>query len=572
MNNLTTHMAELKKILAEIEKKPITEGALGNVAGDIFSAGVKDLSKQGAKQIIKKLGDEVTVSAVRLMGKKKVKKVVVLELKAIPEQDAYRIIKANGKPPQKGQDILTAEQVAGDVEKAVEAGRPVTTNGTLDLAQKASAGPASEAAKNAANMTDDQLEAAIKNDTIPAVTRKEYKEILEKRKATAPKPEIKPDKFDTAEIARENAKKLNREQLEKAIANKDISPVTRKAYEEELAKRPKAEPTPREEPAPTPREEPAPTAKTAEEVAQTKKNAAAKAEAEAAIDAGEVKIKEADLLPAKPGETPSQRVIRTLEEKPGIADKWDNLKGTKGEEGFWEYVKKRKIATLVTALTVAAIAAGVYNNTRDPEEINDPEEVDPTEVDPEEVDPTEAEAAKKKAEEEAAKKKAEADAANKDQGASTTDKEEEDDADSEESNNSEKETVGNSAEQEALLKQINALIAELSKSKDPEIQKRLAAVRAKLGKSDQAASVTSTDEPYAASGWYDIGRGYRRWYGKDGVDPKTGRRVTTGTTDIIPIDDKRRDKYSDMSQEELANLARKNAAAGAPKIKTKTQW
>jgi hypothetical protein len=568
MNNLTTHMAELKKILAEIENKTITEG-LGSIAAEqIFKDGVKGLAKQEAKLIIKQLGEEVTVTTLRQVGKKKKEIEIELVLRRISGKEEYQVVTQNGKTPRPGQDILSAKQVASDVEKAVEAGRSVKTSGALQI--KATSEIAQQAVKNAEGMTDAQLEASIKNTDLSPVLRKEYKEILDKRKANATNPEVKTDKFDTAEVARENAKKLNREQLEKAIANKDISPVTRKAYEEELAKRPKAEPTPREEPAPTPREEPAPTpreepAKTAEEVAQTKKNAAAKAEAEAAIDAGEVKIKEADLLPAKPGETPSQRVIRTLEEKPGIADKWDNLKGTKGEEGFWQYVKGRKVATLVTALTVAAIAAGIYASTSGSEDLTlDSEDLTGSADGTGSEEDLTTDEAKKKAEEEAAaaatKQKEEAAriAKEKENAAKVSSKEE-----PSAENNAQ---VGNNDEELATLKaEIDKLIAELSKSKNPKILKRLAAVKAKLGIKDQGASVTGQ------GGWVDIGRGYRKWIGPTGKDPRSGMVINAGTVDIIPVDDRERDEYDNMDQSDLADMARKAAGAKKP-VKTKSQW
>ena len=551
-------MAELKKILAEIENKTITEG-LGSIAAEqIFKDGVKGLAKQEAKLIIKQLGEEVTVTTLRQVGKKKKEIEIELVLRRISGKEEYQVVTQNGKTPRPGQDILSAKQVASDVEKAVEAGRSVKTSGALQI--KATSEIAQQAVKNAEGMTDAQLEASIKNTDLSPVLRKEYKEILDKRKATAPKPEVKTDKFDTAEVARANAKKLDREQLEKAIANKDISPVTRKAYEEELAKRPKAvETPPAKVDTPPAKTEPA---KTADEVAQAKKIAAEKAEAEAAIDAGEVKIKEADLLPAKPGETPSQRVIRTLEEKPGIADKWDNLKGTKGEEGFWQYVKGRKVATLVTALTVAAIAAGIYVSTNGSSEdltLDSEDLTGSADGTGSEEDLTTAEA-KKKAEEAAAKQKEEAARIAKEkENAAKVSSEEEPSAE-------DNVQVGSNDEELATLKaEIDKLIAELSKSKNPKIIKRLAAVKAKLGIKDQGASVTGQ------GGWVDIGRGYRKWIGPTGKDPRSGMVINAGTVDIIPVDDRERDEYDNMDQSDLADMARKAAGAKKP-VKTKSQW
>ena len=601
MTNLTTHMAELRKILAEIENKPITEA--GKAIFDILGLGTKGLSKQGAKTIIKQLGEEVTVNVIRRVGKKKVEQEVELVLKAIPEQDSYLIVSRNGKQSVGEPKLLSAAQVADDVEKAVAAGRKVTLSGELQT--RASSELSQQAVRDAENMTDAQLEAAIKDlDRSPAI-RKEYEQILDQRKAS---------KSGNSELLKREAEMeakriagMKDAELQALYNNSNATAVSRKAAKEELERRgikpeaPKASETPPAKTAETPPAKTAetppaktaetppaktaetppaktaetppaktaetPPAKTADEVAQAKKNAAAEAEAKAAIDAGEVKIKEADLLPAKPGETASDRLKRTLEEKPEIVDKWNSLKGTAGEEGFWQYVKRRKVATLITALTVAAISAGVYNSGEEPKEIDsseNPAVVDIGDDEPDELDDeAAAAAAKKKADADAAKKKADAANSEAGQGASKTDGKETDG----------KETVGvadNSAEQQALLTQINGLIAELSKSKNTDIQKRLDAVRKKLGQTGQAASVVSKDDSGTASGWYDIGQGYRRWYGKDGVDPTTGRKVTTGTTDITPSDGVRhRDKYADMSQLELANLARRNAAAGNP-AKTKS--
>ena len=97
-----------------------------------------------------------------------------------------------------------------------------------------------------------------------------------------------------------------------------------------------------------------------------------------------------------------------------------------------------------------------------------------------------------------------------------------------------------------LKAQIDALIAELAKSKDPAIQKRLAAVRAKLGMANQAPSVTSTEQ----GGWRNIGNNYRRWYGPDGKDEE-GTFVKRGTVDNIPYDAGQVDKYAKMTNAEL---------------------
>ena len=86
MNNLTTHMAELRKILAEIENKTINEALVSRIIGggaaeQILKDGVTGLAKQGAKTIIKQLGEEVTVNVIRRVGKKKIEQEVELVLK-----------------------------------------------------------------------------------------------------------------------------------------------------------------------------------------------------------------------------------------------------------------------------------------------------------------------------------------------------------------------------------------------------------------------------------------------------------------------------------------------------------
>ena len=55
MNNLTTHMAELRRILATIENKNINEGAVGET-GEQF---VKRLIGKSGKELVKELGPRV---------------------------------------------------------------------------------------------------------------------------------------------------------------------------------------------------------------------------------------------------------------------------------------------------------------------------------------------------------------------------------------------------------------------------------------------------------------------------------------------------------------------------------
>ena len=122
-----------------------------------------------------------------------------------------------------------------------------------------------------------------------------------------------------------------------------------------------------------------------------------------------------------------------------------------------------------------------------------------------------------------------------------------------------KPTAEQAAELAKLKAQIDALIAELAKSKDPAIQKRLAAVRTKLGQANQAASVTSTEK----GGWKNIGNNYRRWYGPDGYD-EDGTFRKRGELDNIPYDAGQADKYAGMTNAELLKIARQSGRPTKP--------
>ena len=119
-------------------------------------------------------------------------------------------------------------------------------------------------------------------------------------------------------------------------------------------------------------------------------------------------------------------------------------------------------------------------------------------------------------------------------------------------------TLEQSSELAKLKAQIDALIAELSKSKDPEIIKRLATVRARLG---QQAAKTSTSEK---GSWRDIGNDYERWIGPDGVDAD-GTVVKRNQLRMVPIDTSQEDEYSKLSRQELLRRARINGRQQAAK-------
>ena len=569
-------MAELRRILATIENKNINEGAVGET-GEQF---VKRLIGKSGKELVKELGPRVEIATVikkpKIINGKNTGEFVEREVKEVwehmPGRDLYAIKTVNGKEPK--QIITrTADVIKTEVETAAKEGRAVksTSANAGKGAGSDPAGPAldpaAEATAKAEKLSIDELEKRIASKEGTAIQQKAYADELAKKKGSAPKPEAPKDKFDTAEVARKKAQGMSREELEAALKNKDIPAVTRKEYEAELAKRPKSDAPKAETP---PREEPS-APKTGEEVLVKKEIERAKDTARQALDDGTVKIKDENLLPKKPNETPTEQLERTLKDDPGYKGTWEGLAGTEKEVGFWRRLgRKAKVGGLIS-IPVLLAAGGAYIAMRD-KELPEPEEEvldDPTDTDSNATTDAEiaaAEEAAKKAKEEAAKKAKETET-----GTETDVKGPEGKTDAEknaEVNQAQKVTdketpaVANkpTAEQDAELSklkaQIDALIAELAKSKDPAIQKRLAAVRAKLGQANQAASVTSTE----TGGWKNIGNNYRRWYGPDGVDER-GTFVKRGTVDNIPYDAGQADKYAGMTNAELLKIVRQ---AGRP--------
>jgi len=559
MNNLTTHMANLRDILATIENKNLNEGAAGETV-ELFA---KRLLGKTGKELVKELGPKVTINGVKTI-KGKVREIEEV-WEHMPGRETYEIKTVNGKVP-KTSYVKTAEALKTEVELAAKEGRvAVSTSENVgkNVVKPTAPGldPAADATAKAEKLSIAELEKRIASGEGTALERKAFADELAKKKASAPPAEVPKDKFDnSAEIARKKAEGMKREELEAALKNKDIPAVTRKEFEAELAKRQKVD-------APA-------TTVTIDTVVVKKAIEKEKDEVKLLLDNGTVKVKDENLLPKKPNETPTEQVERTLKEDPAYKGAWEGIEGTEKEIGFWKWFKGRGLVTLAVALGVAGSYQYLKNNKDDKSEeeevLVDPKQQDANTANDQEGPP--ALDLSKKNEKKNNTPQADTSGEN--------DPEVFDVASGRQMKKSEQEklnaqrnsagevqqapkVVGGTPTEEQkteltkLKTQIDTLVAELEKSKDPEIQKRLAAVKAKLGEVMQSAKKISNDEPYEASGWYDIGRGFRRWYGKTGVDPETGRVVTTGTTDIIPIDKRKRDKYDDMAQSDLANQLRK---------------
>ena len=556
MNNLTTHMANLRDILATIENKNLNEGAAGETV-EIFA---KRLFGKTGKELVKELGPRVTINGVKTI-KGKVREIEEV-WEHMPGQVTYEIKTVNGKVP-KTSYVKTAEALKTEVELAAKEGRvAVSTSENVgkNVVKPTAPGldPAAEATAKAEKLSIAELEKRIASGEGTALERKAFADELAKKKASAPPAEVKKDKFDdSAEIARKKAQSMKIDELEAALKNKDIPAVTRKEFEAELAKRPKVN-------APA----------TIDDVVVKKTIEKEKAEVKELLDNGTVKVKDENLLPKKPNETPTEQVERTLKEDPAYKGAWEGIEGTEKEIGFWKWFKGRGLVTLAVALGVAGSYQYLKNNKDDKSEEEEVVLVDPKQQNANTANDQEGPPApdlskknEKKTDTPQANTSGENDpevfdvASGKQMKKSEQEKLNAQRNSSGEVQQAPKVSGGTPTEEQnteltKLKTQIDTLVAELEKSKDPEIQKRLAAVKAKLGQVNQSAKTTN-DEPYEASGWYDIGRGFRRWYGKTGVDPETGRVVTTGTTDIIPIDKRKRDKYDDMAQSDLANQLRK---------------
>jgi len=561
MNNLTAHMSELRRILDSIENKPLTEGLLGDT-GENFA---KRLIGKTGKELVKELGPRVEISVIikkpKVINGKPTGEVVEREVKEVwdhmPGTELYSIKSVNGVEPKK---IITrtADVIKTEVETAAKEGRAVksfSANAGKTVAEPSAPGldPVADATAKAERLSISELEKKIASGEGTALERKAFAKELEKKKTGAPPAENPKDKFDSAEVARKKAQGMSREELEAALKNKDIPAVTRKEYEKELKNRPATAPKPAEEvPAPT----------TGAEVLVKKEIEREKSVAKTALDDGTVKIKEENLLPKKPNETPSEQLERTLKDDPSYKGAWEGLEGTEKEVGFWARLgRKAKIGGLISIPVLLAAAAAYYGMRDNPDDGSGDETFDGDETD------TSTTNDKKKAKDEeeanriADRRDAEANANTV--GAETNTTAGGDAGQAQKVTGQEEPGVANNPtpeqnEELAKLKsQIDALIAELSKSKDPAIQKRLAAVRAKLGQAGQAPSVTSTEK----GGWKNIGNNYRRWYGPDGRDEE-GSFHKRGDLDTIPYDAGQVDKWSKMSNQEKDAYLRKAERAG----------
>ena len=567
MNNLTTHMAELRRILASIENKNMNEGAVGET-GEQF---VKRLIGKSGKELVKELGPRVEIVTVRIVPTidKGVKILGEREFNEVwehmPGTELYAIKTVNGKEPKK-MLTRTADVIKTEVELAAKDGRAIKST-SINAGKGAGSDPAgpaldpaAEATAKAERLSISELEQKIASKEGTALQQKAYADELAKKKASAPSTDVPKDKFDSAEVARKKAQSMSRDDLEAALKNKDIPAVTRKEYEAELAKRP----TPEAPKVDAPKSDaPAPT--TGAEVLVKKEIEREKAVAKTALDDGIVKIRELENASGdaakKFNEPPSEHLERLLTSDSAYKGTWEGIQGTEKEVGFWKRLGRKAMIGGLISIPVLLAAAGAYLAMQDPAE-DEVLDGPPGEEAATEAEILAAEEAAKKAKEEAAKK-----AKEKETGTDTakdgtppvaTDTAK--DGTPNGTPNQAPKVTGQPEQNEELANlkaQIDALIAELSKSKDPAIQKRLAAVRAKLGMANQAPSVTSTEQ----GGWRNIGNNYRRWYGPDGKDEE-GTFVKRGTVDNIPYDAGQVDKWSKMSNQEKVVYLRNAERAG----------
>jgi len=261
------------------------------------------------------------------------------------------------------------------------------------------------------------------------------------------------------------------------------------------------------------------------------KKEAEKAEEEATkkLNSGESVVKDAT---PKPGELPADAVQRELREK--YVDKADDLTKTGRWARFWNWIAGHPKTSILTAAAVALAGYASYLSMTDDEaeELdNDSDKTGDATTGDKTGDATTGD------KNQAQKTTSSATAGTDGQGIATAEQ---------------------SSELAKLKAQIDALIAELSKSKDPEIIKRLATVRARLG---QQAAKTSTSEK---GSWRDIGNDYERWIGPDGVDAD-GTVVKRNQLRMVPIDTSQEDEYSKLSRQELLRRARINGRQQAAK-------
>jgi hypothetical protein len=591
MNNLTAHMSELRRILANIENKNLNETTRSETV-ELFA---KRLFGKTGKELVKELGPRVEINVVikrpkvDINTKKPTGEFTEREVKEVwehmPGTELYAIKTVNGIEPKQIR-TRTADVIKTEVETAAKEGRiAVSTSENVgkNVGKPAEPGldPVADATAKAERLSIAELEKKIASKEGTALEQKAFADELAKKKAGAPPAEVPKDKFDnSAEIARKKAQSMKIEELEAALKNKDIPAVTRKEYEKELATKLKNDPevfdvitgrVMRKSERDARNKKSSTDPATGGEVLVKKEIEREKAAAKTALDDGTVKIKDENLLPKKPNETPTDQLERTLKDDPAYKGAWEGIEGTEKEVGFWKRLgRKAKVGGLIS-IPVLLAAGGAYVGIKrdelpEPEEeiLNDPTtEVDDAEIAAAEEAAKKAEEAAKKAKE---KEKAPATDVKGPEGKTDAEKNAEQNAEKNQAPNvtsTDPNAVANTptAEQAAelakLKAQIDALVAELAKSKDPTIQKRLAAVRAKLGQASQAPSVASTEK----GGWKNIGNNYRRWYGPDGYDEE-GSFNKRGDLDTIPYDAGQVDKWSKMSNQEKDAYLRKAERAG----------
>ena len=579
--NLSTQMAELRSILATIENKSLNEdGPKAKIGKEFLDILAGKSAQQLVKQVSTTLGKkfEVTVlvknNVVDASGK-----ATTTPVKSVYEHvdgtETYKIIEVAGKDISEQGIIIPVADVVKKIEQSV-AQEQVVKPVVKQVVKPFNASAEAEATAKAEKLSIAELEKKIASKEGTALEQKAYAKELADKKAAAPKTDTPRDPFDTANSARESAKKMTPDQLEKAIKDLNQSPVARKEFALELERRGKAAPKAADDATKTADDAAIDGPKTGADVLIKKENEKAMADAKQALDDGTVKVKENELLPKKANETPAEQVERTLKEDPRYADKYDSIQNTGGVAKLWNWIKEHKTASIVVALAVALAGRGGYlKMTRDEaEKQNDAEVANDTPVVPaetaeekkkrEEKEKNDAIAADEKTEAEKVAAAAEAERvaaaaeAEKTDG-KTTDGKTTDGKTTDGKTTDGKTTDGGAAkvtggEQDAelakLKAQIDALIAELSKSKDPAILKRLEIVKAKLGLSGQSAK---TAGPEAKGEWRNVGQDYERWYGPDGVD-KDGLKVHNGMTRPIVYDAGQEDEFAKLDHPELVRM------------------
>jgi hypothetical protein len=564
--NLSTQMSELRNILANIENKSLTEGEAGKIGKEFIDIVLGQTSKEMVKKITAELGTKFEVSYVTKVGNETSKRTrrVKYEFEHRPNTDTYEVVAINGKP-QTSRIIVDVEDVVKDMEQSVKLGGKirkidVEAAATKDVItpSRSRDTPSQEVVKRAEGMTIDQLEAALKLPTekLTVMTRKAYEAELAKKKAALPQvdtpPSIKPE-TPTEEMAR-RAKGMKDAELENAIIAGKGTQAQLKAYRDELQGRGIALPKSAE--TPPAKVELNPITKQSDEALDKAiaKKEAEKAEEEATkkLNSGESVVKDAT---PKPGELPADAVQRELREK--YVDKADDLTKTGRWARFWNWIAGHPKTSILTAAAVALAGYASYLSMTDDEAEELDNDSDKT-GDATTGDKTgDATTGDKTGDATTGDKTGDATTGDKNQAQKTT-SDATDGIDFIELTRKGIATLEQSSELAKLKAQIDALIAELSKSKDPEIIKRLATVRARLG---QQAAKTSTSEK---GSWRDIGNDYERWIGPDGVDAD-GTVVKRNQLRMVPIDTSQEDEYSKLSRQELLRRARINGRQQAAK-------